>query len=848
MRRRALIIAALAIAVLMGPVRSKAYYYFVHTAKSGSVPEKFDLTALQNNTVSFFVSENGPTTYAPYDTFNSVLAQIQNAVAVWNGVSSSALRVSFGGMENAATIQNTPGGDVAFEDLPPGVEGFGGPTSLANPVTAADGSQLYPIVRSVVHLSLNLNQAPGPSYDQSFLMTVLHEMGHAMGLQHTFTSATMSQATTRATTLAHPLGADDVAGLSALYPAASFTQFGSISGTITAGGQGVAMASVVAIQAGADAVSAVTNADGSYEIDGIPPGQYAVYVHTMPPDADVFGPDGNVITSFQAIDSLFYPATTSFAGATLVSVNPGKVTGGINIQTTARASTPLYDGEIYSYFGTIGVTPAPVQITANETAVVSSIVGLGGSEPVSGLGVQFPGGEVSLAPNGISQQLYAGYTYADLYLNFNANAQPGQQHMIFTTPDYMYVLPSAMFLTAAPPPTITGVSSNNDGTLTLTGTNWTPATLLYFDSLPATIVSLNSAAGTAIVAAPTGVNGQVSTLTAYNPDGQNSQMLQSASLCILPGLPQCPATYPYGGSLPTPTITAISPSSLPAGADAMVDITGSGFSFAPGAAAIGFGTSDILVQQIFVLSPNHVQVDVSVAPGAALSTSDVTATSGFQFATAPAAFQIAANVSDLPAPYPVLFNGLPGLTGSYAGAIVSLYGANLAAPDATPSVTIGGRAATLLYSSASQINLVIPANLPTGPAQMIVNNGVLSDAVVVNINAPPAEIAAVQSSTGAYIYGANPADLGQTLIVTLTNFGTGGAIAPSRVQVGVGGIAHNASQVTSVQVGQVTYYQVYFQLNANDPVGAAEPLIVYLDGLSSLPAAIPVVAGVAASQ
>ncbi len=851
MRRPAWAIAAVAIMAVIGARPSQAYYYFVHSLKSGSVPEKFDLTALQNNTLSFFVSENGPTTYAPYDTFNSVLGQIQQAVAIWNGVASSSLRVSFGGMENAATLQNTPGGDVIFEDLPPGVEGFGGPTSVAaNPATAADGTQFFPIVRSVVHLSLNLNQHPGPSYDQSFLMTVLHEMGHAMGLQHTFTSATMSQATTRATTLAHPLGADDVAGLSALYPAAIFAQFGSISGTITAGGQPVSMASVVAMQPGADAISAVTNPDGTYMIAGIPPGQYSIYVQSMPPDADVFGPDGNEVTSFQAVDSLFYPGTTDFSEAAPVTVAAGQVTSGINVQTTARASVPLYDGQVYGYFdnGALETYPAPVQITPNETAVVASIVGLGSSEPVSGLGVQFPSGEVSIAPNGIAAQQYNGYTYADLYLNFSTDAQPGEQHMIFTTPDYMYVLPSAMYLTLNGPPTISAVSNNGDGTLTLTGTNWNPSTLLYFDSLPAAIVSLNPTAGTAIVIPPTGVNGQVSTLTAYNPDGQNSQMLQTSSLCILPGLAGCPVTYSYGNSLPTPVITAISPSSLPAGADAMVDITGSGFSFAPGAATIGFGSSDVLVQQVFVLSPNHVQVDVSVAPGAALSTSDVTAISGFQLVTAPAAFQITAAAAELPAPYPILFNGLPGLTGSYAGAIVSLYGANLAAPNATPSITIDGQAATILYSSPTQINLVIPANLPPGPAPMVVNNGILSDTVVVNINAQPAGIAAIQSSTGAYIDSSSPAYQGEPLIVTLTNLGSGAAIAPSRVQVGVGGVSHNATQVNAVEVGSAFYYQVFFQLNANDPVGAAEPLIVYLDGLSSVPASIQVLPAPAGSQ
>ena len=44
-----------------------------------AVPEKFDLTALPNNTVTVLVSENGPQTYSQNDSFNSVLTQISHA-------------------------------------------------------------------------------------------------------------------------------------------------------------------------------------------------------------------------------------------------------------------------------------------------------------------------------------------------------------------------------------------------------------------------------------------------------------------------------------------------------------------------------------------------------------------------------------------------------------------------------------------------------------------------------------------------------------------------------------------------------------------------------------------------
>jgi uncharacterized protein (TIGR03437 family) len=837
MNRRAYSIAGLILSLLGEPISSQAYYHFVHYLKGGNAPEKFDLNALPNKTVTFFVSENGPTNFAPNDTFNSVLSQVKQATLAWNGIASSDLRVAFGGLENVATTQNTPGGDVTFEDLPPGVEGFGGPTTMANPVTAPDGSQFYPILRSVVHLSLNLNRPPGPSYDQTFLMTTIHEIGHALGLQHTFTSASMSQATTSATTATHPVSADDVAGVSVLYPNANFAKFGSIAGTITAGGKPIHLASVVAIQNGADAVSAVTNPDGSFRMDGVPPGQYLVYVHTMPPDANILGPwnaDGSVASASGPINSLFYPATTDYTKATLVTVVAGQVAGGINIGSTTRASIPLYDGQVYGYFNnnTVEVYPAPVAISPTQTPVVASLVGLGSNEPVAELRVQAPSGSISVASNGIVPIVSGGYTYAAVFLNFTAAAQPGQQHLIFNTPDYMYVLPSAMYLTLAGPPTVTTATNNLDGTTTIIGANWTASTQLYFDGFPAAVTTSPSS-GAVIVVPPPGASGQTSTLTAYNPDGQNSQILQSAA----------PVTYAYG-SLPAPAITSITPASLPAGSEAMVDIQGSGFNFVPGLTTIGFGTTDVAVERVFVLSANHVQVDVWVSPNAALGTSDVSAISGFEVATLPSAFQITAPVSGLPAPFPALINAIPGQTGSYAGAVVSLYGVNLSATGFTPVITIGGTPANLVYVSSGQINLQIPGNLPPGVTTMVVNNGLLSSyPIVVNIDTPPSVIIGVQNSSGVTIAAGSPAHLGDTLFVTLTNFAPAGAsINPNRVQVSLGGVSYHVTQVGQGVSGTLVYYQISFKLNANDPVGPAQPLIVYLDGRSSLQTSIPVVA------
>jgi hypothetical protein len=615
-----------------------AYYYYTYFNSSSApytpIACHFDLSALTNNTVPFFVSGAGPSAMYPGDSFQAIISQIQAAANIWNGVGTSSIRLAFGGLYSAGTTESAPGIQIEFsDDIPPGLLAVSAPQTFGNLAPGPNGT-FIPVTLSLMELPSSLSTYfNGPSYSEEFFVTLVHEFGHTMGLQHTLASSVMSTYTTTASTKSSPLGADDIAGISLLYPSGNYlATVGSISGTVTLGGNGVNLASVVAIAANSPAIATLTNPDGRYLLGGLQPGvEYYVYVHPLPPPAEGEGSPDNVFYPhnsngvFLAPDTgfvtQFYPNSQSQSGAHVIKTAAGKVVPGINFNVAAASSPGVSSVRTYGYIQDTYVIGAPL-MASEKTTVAATGVGLlqPGNSLTSGLSVGMLGSAAEISnlrpyppPN--------PYIAVDVSVNFTAGA--GQKHLLFSTPGNLYVLPAGFTVVQAPAPIISAlapaVDGNGNPAVAIAGQQFTSSTQVFFDGLPATIQSQSS--NLLIVTPPPAPAGYTAAVAAFNADGQSS-------LFLTPAAP----SYTYPGnvyfSLAANPSLVVSPSSIPAGGSLTVNVQGVNTNFVQGVTTVGFGTSDVEVNQITVISPT--QLTVAVTPNVSVSSANITITTGLE--------------------------------------------------------------------------------------------------------------------------------------------------------------------------------------------------------------------------
>jgi hypothetical protein len=817
-----------------------AYYHFVHFSSPAGpyspVPEKFDLTALPNKTLNFYVAEQGPAHVSASDSFPAVISQLKLAAKAWSDVATSDLRLNFGGLITFGTPQVAPGIDVTFDDdIPPGLRAQTFITSWD--YSAVTSLPFIPILRTRISLRNDLTQYPYDAttviktytFDESFFLTLVHEFGHSVGLQHSLASGAMATEVTRGTTKSRPITPDDVAGISVLYPAAAFAgSTGTLRGRVTAttGAQGVNMASVVVISPSGPAISNLSNPDGTYEVRGIPPGVYYVYVHPLPP-ADtttpypdsIFPPFGS-LTSRAAVIATRDVFKTQFQPSTYV-INAGAIVDNVNFSVTRQSTVPMYAVTTYAQVASnwLKATPIASSQRASLIATGAGIVSSDGT-PVPGLSVSVMGGQLA----GTSK-----YGSQYMSVSFNPPYGSGPRHLIFSANGDQYVLPYAFNLYDLNPPNVTTVSATTDSSgnpaALVKGSNLTADSKILFDGVVARTLAANPD-GSLLVSLPSASGSYQSRVVALNTDGQSSLFLQGPNATQF--------SYDAGdfGAFATNT------SALNAGVEAVIQIEAMGTNFVDGQVTVGFGSSDISVRRVMVVNPRRLYVNVGIQDQAPTIATTVTVNSGLQLLSLPVGLQILPRVAGTLYLSPNVINAITGQPGISAGSTVFVDAVNIGSSMLSATVVLNDQAVPTqpVLTKDGRLSFNVPQGFTPGPALLRVrlSNGILSLPIAINIDPPPPVIENALAGTSGQLdsfHFVRPGDL-ISLIVDGIPAGTNLPIV-----VNVGGLDHIPVSIQPTSSGPVI---VQLVLAAGVSTGPQVPVTLALDTRISAPFPIPI--------
>lgn len=396
---------------------------------------------------------NGRIVYSlnPAGSDNLPFAEVERALAAsfqtWEDVPTSA--VAFARGANSSSTQTT-GDNVLqvfwLENTTNTGDGLNvaGVLALSRLTTISSGPRTGEVIDAA--LVFNGNQftwaTDGRGDAADVQETATHEIGHLIGLAHSPIGGTaMFPRTGVGRTQGRTLTFDDQIAASVAYPAPGFRETtGALRGRVRAGdGGNIFGAHVVAVDANGVAVAgALSYPDGSYAIEGLPPGQYAVYAEPLDPATGAYFSRSDLQSFFSSITTDFQ--TTGDIG---VDLGAGVVTT-LDI-TVARGAQPfdgyfVYDRASGNFFN-IGA-----QVSQGETRV---LVGVAGPNlPQSGTPLTISGPGITIGATSFNR-LDNGLPSVAAEITVSSTAPVGPRNIIISDGARRTIMTGALEVVAA---------------------------------------------------------------------------------------------------------------------------------------------------------------------------------------------------------------------------------------------------------------------------------------------------------------------------------------------------------------------------------------------------------------
>ncbi len=263
-----------------------------------------------------------------------------------------------------------------------------------------------------------------------------HELGHALGLEHSaIVAATMFPAGSAGQTTLRSLEADDVAAIQQLYAGDTSGDTGAISGRVlTTGGAPVFGAHLTATDAdGIVRVGGLTDRDGNFTLPSLPAGAYQLYAEPL--DGPMLPEDLSDAYFNDRSHPLRHDFLTTFVGGnaspTTVRVTAGKTTGIDPIRVDPQK--PGLNPEAFFWtrdFKAFFAWPAPIR---SGQPLFFIVIGMGSERvPTAGFRVSSPNIAIDYANVGRGA-FKDGTPYVILPLSAGAGARPGARNLYLVT-------------------------------------------------------------------------------------------------------------------------------------------------------------------------------------------------------------------------------------------------------------------------------------------------------------------------------------------------------------------------------------------------------------------------------